>query len=527
MNEYRTKLKILAVDDDENNLEVLKVILSEDYALKTVLSGIEALKIIQEDPPDLMLLDIMMPEMNGFEVCKKVRENSDFSTIKIILLSAKRSLDDKLEGYKWGANDYLTKPFNNEELAAKVKVYATLKVEEVKRRNAENKLAENEARFRNILENIENGYFEVNMDGQLTFVNNAFCKIIGYNEDELFRMDNLFFMEKICCFNNQEMLDQLKNGQRMVINVTDCEMKKKDGTLSHVQSSTTLAKDIQGKIIGLRGIIYDITLRKSLEEALKNSNENLQALTETEDLVSTIVLDVKKFTTAMSMSIEGIIIPQLKSNLSHDEEWFIELLNDILEVHTNSIRCTGYLESLLKINNDDEIIEAVDILDIVQQAISLKSYDMMQKNIEWSLNFDQGKILSILGNNQLIRVFMNLIANATDVLLEAETDQPKITITISETEDNVVISIKDNGPGVKPEILNLIRKGVRISKKGKEKSGFDVSGATRIVNQCKGTISINSDLGIGSTFVVELPKSAEVSGDPETEIQLDDSIELF
>jgi two-component system, cell cycle response regulator len=527
MTEYNTKLKILAVDDDENNLEVLRAFLSEDYDLKTVLSGIEALKIIKDDPPDLMLLDIMMPEMDGYEVCKQVRENTDFSTIKIILVSAKSSLDDKLEGYKWGANDYLTKPFNDQELAAKIKVYATLKVEEVKRKIAESKLAENEARYRTILENIENGYFEVDLDGKLTFVNNAFCKIIGYTEDDLFRMDNYFFMDKICCFNNQDMLDQLKNGQRTVVNVTDCELKKKDGTLSYVQSSTTLAKDIGGKVIGLRGIIYDITIRKSLETTLRNTNEELQAFSETEILVSTIVHDVKKFTTAMSMSIEGIIIPQLKAHLSHDEGWFVELLNDVMEVHTNSNKCTNSLESLLKINSKDGKIESMNILDIVQQAISLQSYELMQRNIEWSLNIDQVNALKILGNNQLIKVFMNLIANASEALSKSETDQPKITITITETEDNAAITIHDNGPGLKPEILNLIRKGVRISQKGKERTSFDVSGATRIVNQCKGTISIDSDLGGGSTFIVELPKSTEVSGDPKTEIQLDDSIELF
>ena len=100
--------------------------------------------------------------------------------------------------------------------------------------------------------------------------------------------------------------------------------------------------------------------------------------------------------------------------------------------------------------------------------------------------------LFILGNTHLIRVFMNLIANASDALSKSETDQAKITIKITETEDKAIISIHDNGPGIKPEVLVLIRKGIRISTKGKGGKG-----------------------------------SGEVSGDPKIEIQLDDSIELF
>jgi len=527
MDNNNKTFKILAVDDDEYNINVLEEILSDKYDLTTVLSGGEALEILKNEPPDLILLDIMMPEIDGFEVCKQVRKNTDLSTIKIILLSAKTSLDDKLEGYKLGANDYLTKPFDEEELAAKIKVYATLKNEEDRRKAAESKLAENEARYRTILENVENGYFEVNLDGKLTFFNKAFSKIIGYSEDELFRMDSYFFMEKICCFNDQEMIDELKSGKRTIVKVPESELKKKDGTLSIVQASTTLAKDIKGQVIGLRGIVYDITMQKLQEKELKNANEETQTLSETEALVTTVIHDAKKFTTAMSMSLEGLILPRLKEHLSHEDVWVLELLDDVVEVHTNSVRCTSFLESLLTINQQNEKIESVEIVDIIQQAISLQSYGLMQNNIEWSLEFDQVNELFILGNTHLIRVFMNLIANASDALSKSETDQAKITIKITETEDKAIISIHNNGPGIKPEVLVLIRKGIRISTKGKAGKGSGVAGATKIVNQCKGTISIESDIDAGTTVIVELPKSTEVSGDPKIEIQLDDSIELF
>ena len=127
----------------------------------------------------------------------------------------------------------------------------------------------------------------------------------------------------------------------------------------------------------------------------------------------------------------------------------------------------------------------------------------------------------------MIRVFMNLIANASDALSKSETDQPKVTIKIIETDDKAIISLQDNGPGIKSEVLALIRKGIKISTKGKGRKGSGVSAATKIVNQCKGTISIESEIGAGATFTVELFKSKEVFGDPKIEIQLDDSIEFF
>ncbi len=122
--------RILVVDDVPMNILILEKILQDKYALATAKSGEEALKIIPEFRPDLILLDIMMPGMDGYEVCRRIREAKQYRFIKIIMVSAKTMIDDRLKGYQVGADDYITKPFDKKELEAKVRVFSQLKHEE-------------------------------------------------------------------------------------------------------------------------------------------------------------------------------------------------------------------------------------------------------------------------------------------------------------------------------------------------------------------------------------------------------------
>lgn len=126
------KRKILIVDDNPSNNEIVQEILSDDYDLQMATTGEEALKIATDFRPDLILLDIMMPGMNGYEVCRELRANSNLVYTKIILVSVKAMTSERLEGYEAGADDYITKPFDKDEFRAKVHVYLRLKhIEEI------------------------------------------------------------------------------------------------------------------------------------------------------------------------------------------------------------------------------------------------------------------------------------------------------------------------------------------------------------------------------------------------------------
>jgi C4-dicarboxylate-specific signal transduction histidine kinase len=121
-----SKQKILIVDDEPRNQRIVTETLEDLFDLQVASSGEEALQCMQTNPPDLVLLDIMMPGMNGYEVCSHIQKNPDLRFTKVILVSGKAMIDERLKGYEAGANDYMTKPFVPEELLAKSKVFLRL-----------------------------------------------------------------------------------------------------------------------------------------------------------------------------------------------------------------------------------------------------------------------------------------------------------------------------------------------------------------------------------------------------------------
>ncbi|MFK7873843.1 MAG: ATP-binding protein [Oligoflexales bacterium] len=114
------------MDDNEANLDLMKESFQDDYDVVTVNSGDKAIDFLKNSTPAVVLLDLMMPGVDGYEVCKHIRLVKRFWQTKIILVSASIDLQDKLDGYKFGANDFMSKPFVVEELKAKVKVYMDL-----------------------------------------------------------------------------------------------------------------------------------------------------------------------------------------------------------------------------------------------------------------------------------------------------------------------------------------------------------------------------------------------------------------
>ncbi len=112
---------ILSIDDDANNQELLKKTF-EDKALHVALSGEEGLAMAAELKPDVILLDIAMPGMNGIEVCRRLKADADTSQIPVLFVSAMNTLEDRLTGYKAGAEDYICKPINLHELKCKIEI---------------------------------------------------------------------------------------------------------------------------------------------------------------------------------------------------------------------------------------------------------------------------------------------------------------------------------------------------------------------------------------------------------------------
>ena len=112
---------VLVVDDTETNIDILMDILGDEYDVVVAMDGEGALEAVDDDTPDLILLDIMMPDIDGFEVCKRLKNNPDTAGIPIIFLSALAEDEDKQKGLDLGAVDFITKPLDPAEIQTKVK----------------------------------------------------------------------------------------------------------------------------------------------------------------------------------------------------------------------------------------------------------------------------------------------------------------------------------------------------------------------------------------------------------------------
>ena len=159
------------------------------------------------------------------------------------------------------------------------KVWIAVHTDTTEHKQAEDALRESEEKYRTILGSIEEGYYEVDIKGNLTFFNDSLCKILGYSRDEIIGMNNRKYMDEENARKVYEGFNKVfKAG--MPSKVLDWELTKKDGTKRFVEISVSLIRDSEGNPTGFRGVLRDVTERKQAEEALKESEERFRILTE-------------------------------------------------------------------------------------------------------------------------------------------------------------------------------------------------------------------------------------------------------
>jgi diguanylate cyclase (GGDEF)-like protein/PAS domain S-box-containing protein len=179
---------ILIIDDNHTNLEVLSETLNDaGYEVAVAVTGERAIRQIHHSPPDLILLDIMMPGIDGYETCQIIKNNSAWASIPIIFMTALADTSNKVKGFELGAVDYITKPFQEKEILARVRTHLRLKQTEMH-------LRQSEAQMESILNSLEEVVWSATLDlSQFTFLNPAVKKIFGCSANELIAAPHLWF----------------------------------------------------------------------------------------------------------------------------------------------------------------------------------------------------------------------------------------------------------------------------------------------------------------------------------------------
>ena len=188
-----TGMKILLVDDTPANIDVLRRILgNEGLEISVAMNGETTLTLVGKNRPDLILLDVMMPGIDGFETCERLKADPDTRNIPIIFVTAKTDLEDVVRGFKVGGVDYITKPFKREEVLSRAKTHLSIKrlIQEQELLNnklqAQNdELIESENQYRIILEKSADGVFRLDSEGKIINSNAKFHSALGFDAKEI------------------------------------------------------------------------------------------------------------------------------------------------------------------------------------------------------------------------------------------------------------------------------------------------------------------------------------------------------
>ncbi len=184
------KNKILIADDDKNIVELIKLnFRSEGFETVTAANGVEAVEKFKSDAPDIIIMDVMMPEMDGREACKEIRKTSD---VPIIMLTAKGETIDKILGLELGADDYIVKPFEPQELVARVKAV-------LRRTKSGEQQQDKPLEFQNLSINISN--YELKINGKILDIPPKELELLHFlasNPNRVFTREQL--LEKVWGF---------------------------------------------------------------------------------------------------------------------------------------------------------------------------------------------------------------------------------------------------------------------------------------------------------------------------------------
>jgi len=276
----REAAQILVVDDTPANLKLLNEMLTNrGYRVRPASNGRLALRSVAAALPDLILLDVRMPDMDGYEVCARLKSDEYSRGVPVIFISALDSVNDKIKGFEAGGIDYITKPFQEAEVLARVETHLSLrrlqkKLEEQKE-HLEECVAERTrelnaalTKYRGIFENSVEGIFQLSPEGRFLSCNPALADILGYGGPEeltgaIGDMGGSLFVHPA----RRAELSALVLNKQDVKNF-EVELFRKDGSILWALLNVRPIFDEAGNLLFIDGILQDVTGRKAAQQAL-------------------------------------------------------------------------------------------------------------------------------------------------------------------------------------------------------------------------------------------------------------------
>lgn len=500
---------ILIVDDKPENLKILRELLvCEGYQVRTAINGRLALRSTESKAPDLIILDIRMPVMDGFEVCQHLKAKGNLADIPVIFISGLTETEDKIKAFQAGGVDYIIRPFQTEEVLMRVKTHLKLHGYEKELRQ---RARTSEDKYRGVVEDTSLLICSYRSDGEITFVNKAYCDYFDRTSAEVVGSNFMSLIPE-------------KDRQAVMTNISS--LTEASPTQSHEHPIITTNGDIRwqrwtnralfdarGKVVSYQAIGEDITERKKSEEEKKAIEAQLQHIQKMEDigtLAGGIAHDFNNILSSVIGYSENAI-DKLKEIGNHD------ILDDIRNIFQASLRAKDLVLQILQFSRySDTDFKPCAIAPLFKEVLRLlRASQPATIEIVQNIRLKSEKVLA--DATQLHQVMVNLCTNAFHAMRESGG-----TLTIGLAEEEIpdpgiyttekvaggkyaVLSVRDTGCGMEKGTLKRLFEPYFTTKEIGEGTGLGLAVTSGIVKSHKGFISVRSTPGEGSEFKVFFP----------------------
>ncbi|MCE9604282.1 MAG: response regulator [Planctomycetia bacterium] len=492
--------KILVVDDDEaKRYSICRVLKAEGFEVIEAADGASGLQRAQERPV-MIVLDVKLPDMSGFEVCRRLKSDAATSSIPIVHMSATLvETGDRVQGLDSGADAYLTDIVNPLEFIATIRAL-------LRAREAERALRESEVRFQSLVRNVqEYAIFTSNPRGTITSWNEGVQRILGYRRDDF--TDQPY---SIVFATEEEAKSDLQSAAEQGAFSYERWHERNDGSRFFASGSVTAIYDEEKNLLGFTTIVRDVTERKETEEErsrLLAAEQSARRDAETanrlkDEFLATLSHELRTPLTAILGWTQLFKISELSPSevqtgmdvIDRNAKAQAQLIEDLLDV-------SRIISGKLRLNV--EIVEMASVLDAAVEAVR-SAADGKRIQIIRIVDPGAGPIMGDSGRLQ--QIIWNLLSNA----IKFTPKSGKVTLRLRRVESQVEISVQDDGQGIAPEFLPYVfdrfRQADASTMRMQGGLGLGLAIVRHLTELHGGSVHADSrGIGLGSTFTVRLP----------------------